>query len=204
MTKTHAERSSPDASALASPMRLLLLLVCLLLPSSARGGDLGKLDSMDLVSLSGEPLAGDALEGNVVLFVNVASRCGLTPQYAGLQALYDAKKEAGLVIVGVPCNQFGGQEPGTKEEIATFCRAEYGVDFPLLEKQDVNGPQRSALYRFLVGSDPGGGKDIGWNFEKFVVGRDGTVAARFAPPTKPDDAALLAVIDKALSVTPAP
>ncbi len=154
---------------------------------------------MDLTSLDGTPLPDDALAGKVVLFVNVASRCGLTPQYKGLQALYESRKDDGLVIVGVPCNQFGAQEPGTAEQIATFCERNYGVTFPILEKQNVNGPKRSPLYTFLVDSEAGAGKDIEWNFGKFVVGRDGAVAHRFAPTVAPDAAELTAALDAALA-----
>lgn len=151
-----------------------------------------------LPTLSGAPLPSDTLAGKVVLFVNVASRCGFTPQYAGLQALWTALRARGLVVVGVPCNQFGAQEPGSAEEIATFCLLDYGVDFPLLAKQDVNGPGRSPLYDQLVASPAGGGKDVRWNFEKFLVGRDGAVIARFRSAVAADDAGLRAAIDAAL------
>jgi len=147
-----------------------------------------------LTTLDGTPLAPEVIENKVVLFVNVASQCGLTPQYSGLVALDKAYGDRGLVIVGVPCNQFGAQEPGTAEEIKDFTKTKYDVDFTLLEKQDVNGPSRSPLYQFLVGDGP----DIGWNFGKFVVGRDGNVVARFEPTTSPDDAELKATIEKAL------
>ena len=153
---------------------------------------------MQLTRLDGTPLERSVVDGQVVLYVNVASECGLTPQYEGLQALYESRRERGLVIVGVPCNQFGGQEPGGPEAIASFCKLNYGVDFPLLEKQEVNGDGRSPLYRYLVGSEAGGGKDIKWNFEKFVVGRDGRVLQRFAPTVAPDDEGLLAALDAAL------
>jgi glutathione peroxidase len=148
----------------------------------------------NLTTLDGTPLAPEVLKNKVVLFVNVASRCGLTPQYSGLVELDKAYGERGLVIVGVPCNQFGGQEPGTPEEIQDFAETKYDVDFTLLEKQDVNGPNRSPLYQFLVGNGP----DIAWNFGKFLVGRDGEVVARFEPQTAPDDAGLKAAIEKAL------
>ncbi|MEB3160102.1 MAG: glutathione peroxidase [Synechocystis sp.] len=148
----------------------------------------------NLTTLDGTPLAPDVLANKVVLFVNVASKCGLTPQYNGLVALDKAYGDQGLVIVGVPCNQFGGQEPGTPEEIKTFAQTKYDVEFTLLEKQDVNGANRSPLYQFLVGD----GEDIGWNFGKFLVGRDGAVIARFDPKTPPDDAGLKAAIEKAL------
>ncbi|QHU99885.1 glutathione peroxidase [Synechocystis sp. CACIAM 05] len=147
-----------------------------------------------LTTLDGTPLAPEVIADKVVLFVNVASKCGLTPQYSGLVALDKAYGEKGLVIIGVPCNQFGAQEPGSPEEIKDFTKTKYDVDFTLLEKQDVNGPNRSPLYQFLVGD----GEDISWNFGKFLIGRDGQVVARFDPQTKPDDSSLIAAIEKAL------
>ncbi|NER79321.1 MAG: glutathione peroxidase [Leptolyngbya sp. SIO1D8] len=147
-----------------------------------------------LTTLDGTPLAPEVLANKVVLFVNVASQCGLTPQYSGLVALDKEYGDRGLVIIGAPCNQFGSQEPGTPDEIQTFAKTKYDVDFTLLEKQDVNGADRSPLYQFLVGDGP----DIAWNFGKFLVGRDGEVVARFEPQTAPDDAELKAAIDKAL------
>ena len=152
----------------------------------------------DLTALDGSPLS-TPLDGKVVLFVNVASRCGLTPQYTGLQALAAEARDDGLVVVGVPCNQFGAQEPGTPEQIAEFCSATYGVDFPILEKQDVNGPSRSPLYQMLVNSEAGGGGDIAWNFEKFLVDRNGVVRHRFSPQTAPSDAGLRSAIAELLA-----
>lgn len=148
----------------------------------------------NLATLDNTSLAPGALENKVVLFVNVASQCGLTPQYSGLVALDQAYSDRGLVIVGVPCNQFGSQEPGSPEEIKDFTKSKYDVDFTLLEKQDVNGANRSDLYQFLVGDGP----DIDWNFGKFLVGRDGETVERFGPRTAPDDAELKAAIEKAL------
>lgn len=147
-----------------------------------------------LATLDGAPLGPDTLTNKVVLFVNVASKCGLTPQYSGLVELDKAYRDRGLAIVGVPCNQFGAQEPGTPDEIKNFAQGNYNVEFPLLEKQDVNGPNRSPLYQFLIGEGP----DIEWNFGKFVVGRDGEVVARFEPTTAPDSPELKAAIEKAL------
>lgn len=129
-----------------------------------------------------------SLHGKVVLAVNVASRCGLTPQYAGLEALYRELKDEGLVIVGLPCNQFGGQEPGTESEIAGFCDLNYGVSFPLTRKIEVNGPGRDPLYAWFTTEFPG---DIEWNFEKFLVNRAGQVVRRYPPATKPDDKGML-------------
>ncbi len=148
----------------------------------------------NLTTLEGSPISPETLENKVILFVNVASKCGLTPQYKGLVALQDEFEDRGFMIVGVPCNQFGSQEPGSPEEIKTFTETNYEVDFTLLEKQDVNGTTRSPLYQFLVGSGP----DIGWNFEKFVIGRNGEVVARFDPKVAPDDSSLKEAIEKAL------
>lgn len=167
------------------------------------GPTASRLEELSLTSIDGTPFDNASLKGKVVLFVNVASKCGYTPQYEGLQALYEANDERGLVIVGVPCNQFLGQEPGSPEEIATFCKMNYGVTFPLLEKQDVNGVGRSPLYRWLVNSEVGGGDKIGWNFEKFLVDRDGKVVARFNSKVTPDDPALVAAVEAALAA-PAP
>ncbi|MEM9949479.1 MAG: glutathione peroxidase, partial [Cyanobacteria bacterium P01_D01_bin.36] len=144
-----------------------------------------------LTTLDGTALSPDAIANKVVLFVNVASQCGLTPQYKGLVALDKAYGSKGLVIVGVPCNQFGAQEPGTADEIKDFTKSKYDVDFTLLEKQDVNGANRSPLYQFLVSEGP----DIDWNFGKFLVGRDGETVERFGPRTAPDDSGLKAAIE---------
>jgi glutathione peroxidase len=149
---------------------------------------------VNIGALTGGATELDRYRGKVVLVVNVASRCGLTPQYAKLQSLWETYRERGLVLVGVPCDQFGGQEPGTAEQIDEFCRVNYGVTFPVTEKVEVNGPGRHPLYRELVGD----GEDISWNFEKFVIAPDGTVAARFDPGTAPDDGDLVATIEKLL------
>jgi glutathione peroxidase-family protein len=150
--------------------------------------------SLGLTLLNGSPIADTTLAGKAVLFVNVASRCGYTPQYKALESLYQTYKDKGLVVVGVPCNQFGSQEPGTAEEIASFCSLNYGVTFPLLQKQDVNGANRSALYTWLVKD----GQDVKWNFEKFLVTTDGVVKQRYKSSVTPDDATLAADIAAAL------
>ncbi|MBF6424407.1 glutathione peroxidase [Nocardia cyriacigeorgica] len=152
-------------------------------------------------TLSGEPSTLAGLVGDrVVLLVNVASKCGLTPQYSGLVDLQKSYGDRGFSVVGVPCNQFMGQEPGTAEEIQQFCSMTYGVDFPLLEKTDVNGEGRHPLYQGLVDTADaeGAAGDIQWNFEKFLIARDGTVAGRFRPRTAPDDAALVAAVEALL------
>jgi glutathione peroxidase len=155
-------------------------------------------EDLELVSLDGQPFDTVQLEGKVVLFVNVASKCGYTSQYDGLQALWARLKDRGLVVVGVPSNQFGGQEPGGPEEIASFCRMNYGVDFPLLEKQDVRGDDKSRLYDYLVSSPLADGSEVSWNFEKFLVGADGAVLGRYRSRTAPEDSALADDIEAAL------
>ena len=156
------------------------------------------------VKINGLTSDTDVLGGvanKVVLVVNVASKCGLTPQYTGLETLHNEFAGQGFSVVGVPCNQFGAQEPGSAEEITTFCSTTYGVTFPLTEKVDVNGSSRHALYEKLTPVQDGEGHsgDIRWNFEKFLVGKDGTTVVRFGPMVAPDDAALRAAITKALS-----
>ncbi|MFC9994793.1 glutathione peroxidase [Nocardia sp. NPDC127526] len=158
------------------------------------------LREIPLRTLSDEPTTLAELAGDkVVLLVNVASKCGLTPQYTGLVELQQNYGPRGFTVIGVPCNQFMGQEPGTAEEIAEFCSVTYGVDFPLLEKIEVNGENRHPLYRELtqVADAEGEAGDIQWNFEKFLIGRDGAVT-RFRPRTEPKDAAITEAIDAAL------
>jgi glutathione peroxidase len=149
-------------------------------------------------SLQGKPdlLAGQ--RGKVVLAVNVASKCGLTPQYAGLEALQEQLAPRGFTVVGFPCNQFGGQEPGSAEQIEQFCSATYGVSFPMSAKLDVNGANRHPLYAWLTSKDNGFPGDITWNFEKFLIGRDGALLKRYAPRTPPEDAGMQQDIAAAL------
>lgn len=138
--------------------------------------------------LDGRPVCLERFKGDVLLIVNTASECGFTPQYAGLEQLYLTYKDRGLIVVGFPCNQFGKQEPGSAEEIATFCKCSYGVSFLMFDKIEVNGSATHPLYRFLKERKRGifGTKRIKWNFTKFLVDRNGNVAGRFAPATKPD------------------
>ncbi len=151
-------------------------------------------------NIDGETVDLEDYEGNVVLIVNVASRCGLTPQYAGLEELYDKYKEKGFVVLGFPCNQFAGQEPGTDAEIKQFCSTRYDVSFPMFSKIEVNGDEAAPLYKYLTGTaaEPAGKGDISWNFEKFLVDRDGNLIARFSPRTKPADAELIKAIESSL------
>lgn len=143
-------------------------------------------------------------KGNVVLVVNVASKCGLTPQYKQLQALHDKYSKDGLAVLGFPCNQFLGQEPGTEEEIAEFCEKNYGVKFDMFAKIDVKGDKAADLYKTLttLETKPTGKGDISWNFEKFLIGRDGQVIARFSPRTAPDAPEVLEAIEKELAKKP--
>lgn len=168
--------------------------------------------------IDGQPSSLGAFRGKVLLVVNVASECGLTPQYEGLQNLYAAKRAEGLEILGFPANNFGAQEPGSEKEIAAFCTTNFGVEFPMFEKISVKGADRHPLYDALVaakpnaegaeamrkslvewGEKPGADSDVLWNFEKFVVGRDGTVIARFSPDITPDDPRIGKVLDRALA-----
>ena len=152
-------------------------------------------------ALDGSPASLHDYEGKVLLIVNVASKCGLTPQYTGLEQLHEKFADRGFAVLGFPCNQFGGQEPGTAEEIETFCSATYGVTFPLFEKIDVNGDDRHPLYETLtqLADDSGHTGDIRWNFEKFLVNRSGTPTARFSPLVEPESDELVVAIEKLLA-----
>lgn len=140
-----------------------------------------------------------ALRGKVALAVNVASRCGLTPQYTALEALHRELAPEGFTVVGFPCNQFGSQEPGSEAEIAAFCKTTYEVTFPLSAKLDVNGANRHPLYVFLTAPESGTPGDISWNFEKFLIGRNGEIVARFAPKVKPDSDEVVQAIEAELA-----
>lgn len=151
-------------------------------------------------SIDGKTVDLEDYEGNVVLIVNTASQCGLTDHYGGLQDLYSKYKEKGFVVLGFPCNQFGTQEPGTNAEIAKFCSTRYSVSFPMFAKIEVNGDAAAPLYKNLTQQDAGpvGKGEISWNFEKFVIDREGNVVNRFAPSTSPDDAELVKAIESEL------
>jgi glutathione peroxidase len=155
---------------------------------------------IELRTLEGDPCSLEDYEGEALLIVNVASKCGLTPQYAELQALHDKYSEQGFSVLGFPCNQFGAQEPGSAEDIREFCSTRYGVTFPMFEKVSVNGPDRHPLYTQLTAVADASGKagDIEWNFEKFLVTPDGAVR-RFRPKTKPNDPELTQAIEAALT-----
>ncbi|PEJ02783.1 glutathione peroxidase [Bacillus wiedmannii] len=140
-------------------------------------------------TITGEDKSLKDYEGKALLIVNVASKCGFTPQYKGLQEVYDKYKDQGLEILGFPCNQFGGQEPGTEADITSFCELNYGVNFPMFAKIDVKGDKAHPLYTYMTEQAPGllGMKAVKWNFTKFLIGKDGKVVGRFAPQTKPVD-----------------
>jgi glutathione peroxidase len=156
--------------------------------------------AQDLPALAGGTLAADDLAGKAVLVVNVASRCGLTPQYEGLERLQRRFEDRGFTVLGVPSNQFAEQEPGTEEEIATFCSTTYGTTFPMTAKLEVNGEGRHPLYAALVETADAEGEagDVQWNFEKFLVAPDGEVVARFRPRTEPEDDEVVAAIERTL------
>ena len=149
--------------------------------------------------MSGQPASLGDLSGKTLLVVNVASKCGLTPQYEGLERLQERYSDRGFSVVGFPCNQFGGQEPGSSAEIQEFCSVNYGVSFPLFEKIDVNGPGRHPIYAELTQVPDAAGEagDIQWNFEKFLIRPDGQVAARFRPQTEPEDPQVVSAIEAA-------
>ena len=173
---------------------LALALACLV-GGSAMAAD--TVHELQMKSIDGKDVKLADYKGKVILFVNVASQCGLTPQYTQLQTLHEKYADKGLVVIGVPCNQFGAQEPGTEKDIKQFCSSKYNVTFPMMSKVDVNGAKQDALYTFLK-SKSEKTDDISWNFEKFVVGKDGKVAARFAPRVKPDAAEVLTAIEAEL------
>lgn len=152
---------------------------------------------VDVKTIDGEQRTLAEFKGKTLMIVNVASKCGFTPQYKGLQELYDKYAARGLEILGFPSNQFGGQEPGTEDDIATFCSTTYGVSFPMFSKIDVNGEGRHPLYAELTKAEDAGGRagDVGWNFEKFVLSPEGEVVARFRTPVAPDDPDLVATIE---------
>ena len=175
----------------------LILLATLALPAAERKVPMS-LHEITLRTLDGKSQSLAAYKGKVVLAVNVASECGFTPQYEGLQKLYAEYRDRGLVVLGFPCNQFGAQEPGAEEEIESFCEVNYGVTFPLFAKIDVNGKNAAPLYEHLKKSKPGvlGSEAIKWNFTKFLVDRKGNVVERYAPKVEPE--AIAADIEKLL------
>jgi glutathione peroxidase len=179
-------------------MKMLALIIacltCILVQAA-----LAPVYDIKMKSLEGKPFSLNDYKGKVVLVVNVASKCGYTPQYKGLQALHEKYSAKGFTVVGVPCNDFGEQEPGSSEEIRKFCSDNYNVTFPITEKVHVKGPEQHPLYARLTGKDAEFPGDIKWNFGKFVIGRDGKVLKRFDSGTKPDSSELTGAIESALA-----
>jgi len=161
---------------------------------------MGSVHDFSVKTIDGRAVSLSQYKGKVLLLVNVASRCGFTPQYEGLQALYEKYRERGLVVLGFPSNDFMGQEPGTNQEIKQFCSLRFGVSFPMFEKLSVRGKNRHPLYAFLTEkkTNPEFGGRITWNFNKFLVGRDGTILKRFSTRTKPESKAVETAIEQAL------
>ncbi|WP_263359245.1 glutathione peroxidase [Acidicapsa ligni] len=185
-----------------------LALLCLSLGLAAaalipaiHAADAKSIYDFTLKSIDGQPTPLSAYHGKVVLLVNVASRCGFTPQYTALESTYEKYKSRGLVIVGIPANNFAGQEPGTNEEIKTFCTKKYNVSFPMMSKVSVKGDDKTPLYQFLTSksADPKLGGEIQWNFTKFLFDRNGNPVARFEPAVTPDSPEVAAAIESALS-----
>ena len=182
-------------------MRKLALMFLLCAASAALPAQQKSIYSFPLRSIDGQSTSLEAYKGKVVLLVNVASRCGFTPQYAGLEALYEKYKDKGLVIVGIPANNFAQQEPGTNEEIKKFCSTKYNVSFPMMSKVSVKGDDQVPLYHFLTdaSTDPQFAGDIKWNFTKFLFDRNGQPIARFEPATTPDSPQVTSAIEAALA-----
>jgi glutathione peroxidase len=180
-------------------MKMLLpLLVVLALAQIARA-DNDALLSIPLKDINGNDTSLKSYAGQVILLVNVASKCGFTPQYAGLEALYEKYKDKGLVVVGVPSNDFLSQEPGTAEEIVAFCKKNYGVTFPLMAKVHVKGKEKCPLYAALTGPASPFPGEVSWNFNKFLIDRNGQLVKRFGSPVKPDAAELVQAVEAALA-----
>lgn len=181
-------------------MKIVLAMLCVLLAAQVRVTAAG-LQDIKLNDINDKPTSLKAYAGKVILLVNVASKCGNTPQYEGLQAMYEKYKDKGFVIVGVPCNDFNAQEPGTAEEIVKFCTDNYKVTFPLMAKIHVKGPEQHPLYAALTSDTaiPGATGPIDWNFAKFVIGRDGKPIKRFKAGVKPDNTDLVQTVETALA-----
>jgi glutathione peroxidase len=180
-------------------MKTLVLLVAITFVQILAARAAESIYAIPLKDIDGNTTSLKPYQGKVLLIVNVASKCGFTPQYTALEAVYKKYKDQGLVVLGFPCNQFAHQEPGTDLEIKQFCTSKYDVTFPMFDKIEVNGPNRHPLYVLLAGKDSPFPGDIGWNFTKFVIGRDGKILNRFASPVKPDSAEVTHAIESALA-----
>ena len=178
-----------------------LLMLCLVFCAAALVAGEKSIYDFTLNSIDGQPAPLAAYKGKVVMLVNVASRCGFTPQYSALESIYEKYKDHGFVIVGIPANNFGAQEPGTNQEIKTFCSSKYNVKFPMMSKVSVKGDDKTPLYQFLTdkSASPKTGGEIQWNFTKFLVGPDGQIVARFEPAVTPDSPEVTGAIEKELA-----
>ena len=181
-------------------MRKLAFVLTLCVAGACMASPANSVYNFTLKSIDGQPVSLRSYHGKVLLLVNVASKCGYTPQYAGLESLYEKYKDRGLVIVGIPANNFAGQEPGTNAEIKTFCRNKYSVSFPMMSKVSVLGEDKTPLYVFLTDKsvNPQIGGDIKWNFTKFLFDRNGKPVARFEPAVTPDSPQVTAAVESAL------
>jgi glutathione peroxidase len=179
----------------------LLVGVCTMVAQTRAAEKTAPVLDFKMKSLAGKEVELSKYQGKVVMIVNVASRCGATPQYEQLQALHDKYKDQGLVILGFPCNQFGGQEPGTSDDIAKFCKDNYSVTFDMFDKVDVKGPDAAALYKLLTSpeTDPKFAGEVKWNFEKFLIGRNGEIVGRFATRVKPDAPEVISALEAELA-----
>src|SRR5580693_4042337 len=180
-------------------MKIVLILVAIVCAAQIVLADNSPLQTIPLKDINGKDTSLKDYSGKVILLVNVASKCGNTPQYAGLEATYEKYKDKGFVIIGVPSNDFAGQEPGTAEEIKAFCTQNYGVTFPLMAKAHVKGKDKCALYAALTGSDAPFPGEVKWNFGKFLIDRKGQVIKRFEPSVKPETPEVVQAIEAALN-----
>lgn len=180
-------------------MKIIAFLIAVILVQGVLSANHSSVQDIKLNTIEGKPTSLAEYKGKVVLLVNVASQCGLTPQYTALQQIHDKYKDKGFTVIGVPCNDFGSQEPGSSQEIVEFCSSKYNVTFPLMEKLHVKGSEQHPLYARLTGKDAEFPGDIKWNFGKFLIGKDGKVLKRFEPQTKPDSAEIIQAIEAALA-----
>jgi glutathione peroxidase len=180
-------------------MKLLALIVISVLAQGVLAETKNSVYDYPLKDIDGKSTSLKDYKGKVVLLVNVASQCGYTPQYKGLEAIYEKYKGQGFTIVGVPCNDFGSQEPGTNEEIKQFCSSKYSVTFPMMDKVHVKGPEQNPLYARLTGKDAEFPGDVKWNFGKFLIGKDGKILQRFDSKVTPESPELTSAIEKALA-----
>jgi len=181
-------------------MKILILLAVSLIVQVISACAAGSIYDLPLKDIDGKDTSLKPYQGKVMLIVNVASKCGFTPQYTALEALYQKYQDRGLVVLGFPCNQFGRQEPGTDAEIKQFCSSKYAVTFPMFDRIEVNGAGRHPLYVMLAGKESPVAGDIGWNFTKFLIGRDGKILKRFESKVKPDSPEVIQAIEAALTL----